>query len=85
MTVAAAETWCNQNASCHGFTYATGAKPGQPTQVYFRDETQIFFMDSQLADLRKPVGSTQVRSGDMILCAAVQIGRRALCAGRPGD
>ena len=49
MTVDAADDWCNTNSSCHGFTFKTNAT-GE-TEVYFRDETQIFFMDSQLGSL----------------------------------
>ena len=37
--------WVNNagNSSCHGFTFKTNAT-GE-TDIYFRDETQIFFME----------------------------------------
>ena len=58
MTVDAADDWCNANSSCYGFTYKTGAdKTGSVTPIYFRDETQIFFMDSEIKDLAKELGS----------------------------
>ena len=57
MTVDAADDWCNTNSSCHGFTFKTNAT-GE-TEVYFRDETQIFFMDSQLGSLTGPLGQGQ--------------------------
>ena len=57
MTVDSADDWCNKNTSCHGFTYQTNAT-GE-TDIYFRDETQIFFMDSQLHSLESPLGQSQ--------------------------
>lgn len=60
-TVADAEIWCNKNASCHGFTYLT-AEANQPTDIYFRDETQIFFMDSEVTGLSQPLGTTTYTS-----------------------
>ena len=61
MTVPEAETWCNKNTSCHGFTYLT-AEADKTTSIYFRDETQIFFMDSQVGGLSGHVGSTKYTS-----------------------
>ena len=60
-TVADAEVWCNKNASCAGFTFLT-AEANQPTSIYFRDETQIFFMDSEVDGLSQPVGTTTYTS-----------------------
>lgn len=57
MTVDRADDWCNQNSSCHGFTFQTNAT-GE-TEIYFRDETQIFFMDSQLSSLTGSLGQSQ--------------------------
>jgi hypothetical protein len=57
MTVDRADDWCNHNSSCHGFTFQTNAT-GE-TDIYFRDETQIFFMDSQLSSLTGPLGQSQ--------------------------
>jgi hypothetical protein len=53
MTVPMAEEWCNSNTSCHGFTYLTadGTAADKATNIYFRDETQIFFMDSEVHGL----------------------------------
>ena len=57
MTIDSADEWCNNNSSCHGFTFKTNAS-GE-TDIYFRDETQIFFMDSQLQSLARPLGQSQ--------------------------
>lgn len=57
MTIDSADKWCTKNSSCHGFTYKTNAT-GE-TDIYFRDETQIFFMDSQLQSLTGPLGQSQ--------------------------
>ena len=57
MTIDSADKWCTKNSSCHGFTYKTNAS-GE-TDIYFRDETQIFFMDSQLQSLTGPLGQSQ--------------------------
>lgn len=53
VSLAAADAWCNANSSCHGYTFGAEAygKAGAVTPCYFRDETQIFFMDSTLTDL----------------------------------
>lgn len=71
MTVDAADDWCNANSSCRGFTFAGSAygKPGGATLCYFRDETQIFFMDSTLDDLAKPV------SGQLDWVSHIKAGR----------
>jgi hypothetical protein len=61
MTVQAAELWCNKNSSCHGFTYRT-SEAAISTNIHFRDETQIFFMDSEVAGLGGPVGETRFTS-----------------------
>eukprot|EP01051_Picozoa_sp_SAG22_P026895 SAG22_NODE_8729_length_634_cov_1.321495_1_plen_141_part_10 len=63
MTVDAADDWCNTNSSCHGFTFKTGAATTGPgggkTEIYFRDETQIFFMDSQINELTGKAASPE--------------------------
>jgi hypothetical protein len=62
-TVAAAEVWCNGNASCHGFSYLTPQHGDDATTtVHFRDETQVFFMDSQVEGLSHPAGTNQYSS-----------------------
>lgn len=63
MTIPAAESWCNDHKQCHGFTVLTSErnKP-DPVLIYFRDETQIFFMDSELSALTGPVGASQYTS-----------------------
>ena len=45
------------NSSCAGFTYLTAEEKGVTT-IYFRDETQIFFMDSELPSLNGKVGAS---------------------------
>ena len=57
MSTAQADAWCNANSSCHGLTYATNAT--EPTACYFRDETQVFFMDSELGSISGPVGQSK--------------------------
>merc|ERR1719382_2207981 len=61
MTVDDADDWCNTNSSCHGFTFLTSDKD-KVTQIYFRDETQIFFMDSELSNVAGHVGSSTFTS-----------------------
>lgn len=56
MTVDAADTWCTGNSSCHGFTFKSLEHlldPTAETDIYFRDETQIFFMDSEISHLNR--------------------------------
>jgi len=45
------------NSSCAGFTYLTAEEKGVTT-IYFRDETQIFFMDSELSSLTGKAGAS---------------------------
>eukprot|EP00947_MAST-08B_sp_MAST-8B-sp1_P003133 g3133.t1 len=65
-SLSAAETWCDADASCQGFTYRTAdamaAASPATIAIYFRDETQIFFMDSEVAGLAGPVGKTEYTS-----------------------
>tara|TARA_B110000208_G_scaffold152450_1_gene184305 strand:- start:42 stop:1874 length:1833 start_codon:yes stop_codon:yes gene_type:complete len=59
MTLDDADAWCNEHTKCHGFTYATNSTPEMRREVYFRDETQVFFMDSQVKSaLVGPVGNS---------------------------
>jgi hypothetical protein len=67
MSLDAAADWCNRNASCQGYTVVTQVDGNltdlsRARAVYFRDETQIFFMDKQVADLPKPIGTSQYTS-----------------------
>ena len=57
MTVAQADEWCARNNSCYGFTFKTNATG--VTEVYMRDDTQIFFMDSQIDALTSPPDRAQ--------------------------
>jgi hypothetical protein len=62
MTLDAADKWCSSNSSCQGFTYltnSTGASASKPTTCYFRDATQIFFMDSEIGAITGKLGQSQ--------------------------
>ena len=55
MSIDEADAWCSNNTSCYGYTYATnstGASGERATACYFRDETQIYFMDSEINSLQ---------------------------------
>merc|ERR1719174_3320119 len=58
MTVAQADAWCKTNSSCEGFTFRTSERDAVTT-CYFRDPTQIFFMDSQVSALSGSVHASQ--------------------------
>lgn len=64
MTVDAADAWCTKSAKCEGFSYRTAdCADGQACTVWFKDPTQVYFMDGSGNKLPNPPWSSHIAAG----------------------